>query len=62
MRTVWGGGVCERSSSPHSSHLPSMDSQLTVSVGGGVGRGIREIMDLERLTFYIDYEAFKQWH
>jgi hypothetical protein len=29
--------------------------------GGGEGSTI-PYMDLERLTSYIDYEAFKQWH
>ncbi len=29
--------------------------------GGGEG-GTLPYMDLERLTFYIDYEAFKQWN
>ncbi len=37
--------------------------------GGDEGWGLGEggtmppcYMDLERITFYIDYEAFKQWH
>jgi hypothetical protein len=29
--------------------------------GGGEG-GTMPYMELERLTFYIDYEALKQWH
>ena len=28
---------------------------------GGI-RAVTCYMDLERLNFYIDYEAFKQWH
>jgi hypothetical protein len=49
--------------------LAPQAGRVTVSHGGGRVRAGGEggtmppcYMDLERLSFYIDYEAFKQWH
>jgi hypothetical protein len=35
---------------------------MRAGAGGKVVPCPHVTMDLERLIFYIDYEAFKQWH
>ncbi len=63
--SVWGGGgaggIVVRGMGCPAAHT------TRVRVGGDDGWGEGGTMppyymDLERLNFYIDYEAFKQWH